>query len=149
MNTGQPVFSVKDNKIVPQNLPQRQLLIFKAIFFFFFCATMQHMEFLGQGSDQTHSCELHHSYGNTGSFNPLCWARDWTCGIGSGIYFLIFITQYLQDTQTKKIQQIPVLALSLYPQCLAHSRGSKTGVIEWLYWHLLHRQQVLGKCLQK
>ena len=36
MNTGQSVFSVKDNKIVPQNLPQRQLLIFKAIFFFFF-----------------------------------------------------------------------------------------------------------------
>ena len=37
------------------------------------------MEFLGQGSDLSHSFNLRHSCGHTGSFNPLCWARDGTC----------------------------------------------------------------------
>ena len=34
--------------------------------------------FLGQGLNLSHSCELHHSWGNTGSFNPLHRARDET-----------------------------------------------------------------------
>ena len=40
------------------------------------------MEFAGQGSALSHSCNLHHSYGNAGSFNPLCQAGidpDHTC----------------------------------------------------------------------
>ena len=37
-------------------------------FFFFFSAAPRHMEFLLQGSDVSHSCNLHHSYGNA---NPL------------------------------------------------------------------------------
>ena len=32
--------------------------------------SLRHMEFLGQGSDLSCSCDLHHS---TRSFNPLCW----------------------------------------------------------------------------
>ena len=34
------------------------------------------MEFLGQGSDSSHSCNLRHSCGNAGSLNALCWARE-------------------------------------------------------------------------
>ena len=46
------------------------------IFFFFsFLATPRHMEFLGQGSDPSHSCDPHRS---CISFNPLCWAGDRT-----------------------------------------------------------------------
>ena len=36
-------------------------------FFFFFLAAPQPMEFLGQGSDLSHSCNLSCSYSNTGS----------------------------------------------------------------------------------
>ena len=46
---------------------------------FFFLATPEHMEFPGQGSDPSCSCDLHHSYGNARSFNPLCQSRDQTC----------------------------------------------------------------------
>ena len=46
---------------------------------FFFLAAPQHMEFLGQGSDLSHSCNLRHSYSNTGSLNLVCQARDRTC----------------------------------------------------------------------
>ena len=54
-------------------------------FFFFFCflffslAVPWHMEFLGQGSDLSHGCNLSLSCNNAGSFNPLCRARDQTC----------------------------------------------------------------------
>ena len=40
---------------------------------------VQCMEILGQGSDPSCSCNLHRSYGNAGSFNPLCWAWYQTC----------------------------------------------------------------------
>lgn len=30
-------------------------------------------DFLGQGSDRSHSCKLHCSCSNAGSLNPLCW----------------------------------------------------------------------------
>ena len=43
-----------------------------------FLATPQHMEFLGQGSDLSCSCELCHIYGNARSFNPLCQAGNRT-----------------------------------------------------------------------
>jgi len=48
------------------------------VFFFFlpFLAAKQHMEFLGQGSDPSHSCYLSRSCGNAGAFNPPCPARD-------------------------------------------------------------------------
>ena len=32
-----------------------------------FLTSLQYMEFLGQGSDPSHSCDLHHGYGDTGS----------------------------------------------------------------------------------
>ena len=35
--------------------------------FFFFLAALQYMEFPGQGSDPSHSCDLHHTCSNTGS----------------------------------------------------------------------------------
>ena len=47
-------------------------LLHPKLFFFFFLATSWHMEFLGQGSDPSHCCNLHHSYGNSRSSNPLC-----------------------------------------------------------------------------
>ena len=46
---------------------------------FFVFPTLQHMEFPGQGSDPSHSCDLHHSFSNAWSFNSLCRARDLTC----------------------------------------------------------------------
>ena len=41
----------------------------------------RHMEVPRPGNflNPSCSCNLHHSYGNTSSFNPLHWARDWTC----------------------------------------------------------------------
>ena len=40
-------------------------------------AASQHMEFPSQGSDLSHTCSLYCSWGNAGSFNPLCQAGDW------------------------------------------------------------------------
>ena len=37
------------------------------------------MELLGQRSDLSCSWDLCLSCTNAGSFNPLCWAKDWTC----------------------------------------------------------------------
>ena len=48
-------------------------------FYFSFLASPQHMELLGEGSDPSHSFDLHHCCGIAQSFNPLCWAREWTC----------------------------------------------------------------------
>ena len=45
-----------------------QKLGFGHFFFFSYLAAPRHIEFLGQGSDLSHSCHLH---GNAGSFNPL------------------------------------------------------------------------------
>ena len=50
-------------------------------FFFFFFGRPVHMEFPGQGSDLSRCCDLHCSCGNTGSFNPLCWAGVRTCDL--------------------------------------------------------------------
>ena len=47
-------------------------------FFFPFLAALQHMEFLGKGSDPRGNCDLRHNYGNTGSLTP-CWAEDRIC----------------------------------------------------------------------
>ena len=48
---------------------------------FSFLATLGHMEFLGQGSDASHSCDPLCSGGNAGSFNLLwCQAGDWSPG---------------------------------------------------------------------
>ena len=55
------------------------LFFFSFLFFFFFSAALEHMEFPGQGSDLSHSCDLCRSCGNAGSFNPLYQAGDWTC----------------------------------------------------------------------
>ena len=40
------------------------LSFFFFFFFFFFLAALQHMEFPGQRSDPSHSCDLSHSFGN-------------------------------------------------------------------------------------
>ena len=50
------------------------------LFFFFFLAAPQLMEFPGQGSDPSHSFNLCYRCSNTRSFNTLCQARDrWCC----------------------------------------------------------------------
>ena len=49
---------------------------FLSFFSFSFLAVPWHAEFLGQGSDPSHSCDLHCSCGNAGSFNPLCQTRN-------------------------------------------------------------------------
>ena len=47
---------------------------------FSFLANPWHMEFPGQGSDPSHSCDLQcNSCGNAISFNPLCGPGDQTC----------------------------------------------------------------------
>ena len=49
--------------------------IFAFLGFVLFCfvlAALQHMEFMGQGSDLSHSCDLYRSYSNARSFSPLC-----------------------------------------------------------------------------
>ena len=57
--------------------------MWKQLFFFFypfsFLAAPWHMEFPGQGSEPSHSCDPYCSYNNARSFNPLCQARDRTC----------------------------------------------------------------------
>ena len=60
------------------------LCIFFWEFFFSFSfvyslAALHHMEFLGQGLDSSHICDLGCSWSNTRSFNPLCQAGDQTC----------------------------------------------------------------------
>ena len=61
-------------------------LSFLPLFSFFpfpFLAVLRHMEFLGQGSDPSCSCELLCSCGKLGSFNPLCWAGGWNLHPGA------------------------------------------------------------------
>ena len=55
------------------------IFISSQLFFFLsFSVHPQHMEFLGQGSDSSCSCNLHHR--NTQLIpNPLCWTRDQIC----------------------------------------------------------------------
>ena len=48
-------------------------------FFFLFWLLCRILEFLAQGSDLSHNCDLHCSCSNTRSFNPLCWAGGQTC----------------------------------------------------------------------
>ena len=52
------------------------IFAFLGFFFLFVClfflAALQHMEFMGQGSDLSHSCDLYCSYSNARSFSPLC-----------------------------------------------------------------------------
>ena len=55
-------------------------MFLKCIYLFLFILdAIPHMELPGQGSDLSHSCNLHHRYGNAGSFNPLCQAEHCTC----------------------------------------------------------------------
>ena len=55
----------------------RTLLFY--LLFFFFLAYPRHVEFLGQGSDLSHSCNLWHSCSNVRSFNSLHQAGDRIC----------------------------------------------------------------------
>ena len=63
--------------------PKRRLYIclwsVLSFFFFLFLAALGHREFLGQGWNLSHSCDLYHSCSNAGSFYPLCQALDQTC----------------------------------------------------------------------
>ena len=47
-----------------------------AFFFFFYGHTHGIWKFLDQGFNLSHSCDLHRSCSNTGSFNLLGWAED-------------------------------------------------------------------------
>lgn len=51
-----------------QNLGPESTSLF---FFLSFSATPWHMQFLGQGSDPSRSCDLYHSFSSAGFFNPL------------------------------------------------------------------------------
>ena len=61
----------------PYGVSASQKLFLKFIYFPFLAAS-RHMEFPGQGSDLSCSCNLLHSCGNTRSFKPLCWAEGIT-----------------------------------------------------------------------
>ena len=65
-----------------------QELVF-LIFFFFFFGCPAHLEFQGQGSDPKCSCDVCHSCGSAGSFNPLYWAGGRTCVLGAAEMQLI------------------------------------------------------------
>ena len=52
---------------------------FYFIIFYFYGHIQGIWKFPGQGLNLSHSCDLSWSYSNAGSFNTLCWARDWTC----------------------------------------------------------------------
>ena len=43
---------------------------------FFYGHTHSIWKFLDKGLNLRHSCNLHHSYSNLGSFNPLCWGQE-------------------------------------------------------------------------
>ena len=66
-----------------QRFTSRRLIGKCSSFFFFFFnfygCTHSICKFLGLGLNPNHSCDLHHSCGSTGSFNPGCWAGDWNC----------------------------------------------------------------------
>ena len=49
------------------------------IILFLFLAASRHMDFPGQESDPSPSCNLYCSYGNAGFFNPPCQTKDQTC----------------------------------------------------------------------
>ena len=46
---------------------------------FFYGCSHGIWKFPSQGSNPSGSCDLCLSCGHTGCFNPLCWAKDWTC----------------------------------------------------------------------
>lgn len=56
-------------KLVTASLPRQRLEngVHNSLFFFFFPATSQPMEFLGQGSESSYSCDLYHSCRNARS----------------------------------------------------------------------------------
>ena len=77
------------------------------IFFFSFLATSWHMEFPGQGSDPSHSCNLRHSCGNTGSLTHCAEPRIkpvyWHCRDASdpvvvqqGLQFIFFTSRIIE-----------------------------------------------------
>ena len=59
------------------------------VVFFPFLVTLRHMEFPGQGSDLSCSCDLCCSCGIARSFNPLCVAGGQTCVLGTAKMLLI------------------------------------------------------------
>ena len=73
---------------LPSLLPPSLLAFFPFLFFFLILwphpSHISHpshfhiWKFPVQELNPGHSCDLHHSYGHTGSFNPLCGARDRT-----------------------------------------------------------------------
>lgn len=85
------------------SLVSQPYLVFS--FLFFFCHTQGIWTFPGQRSNLNRSCNLHHSWGNAGSFNPLCGAGDQTC----------------------------VSAAETLPIPLCHSRNSCFGVLKQLF----------------
>ena len=63
--------------------PRRQLIFLILPFlwlylFIYFCHALDIRQFLGQGLNLSRRCNLRHSCGNSRSFNPLCWAGNWT-----------------------------------------------------------------------
>ena len=77
-------------------------------FVFFFLATLWHTEFQGRGSDPSHSCNLCHNCGNTGSFNPLCQDRKRTCNLCCGdSTHPIVAEQELQDFLIQIYSKLP------------------------------------------
>ena len=75
------VFEVTVNKAAENRCVNMSWVYTCVSFFFFFLpflAALWHMQFLGQGSAPSSSCNLYHSCGNTRSFNRLCQARSKT-----------------------------------------------------------------------
>ena len=71
-------WDTKELQRIPKNPLRFSFFPFFKFFFFFGCP-MAYGSSLARNLNPSHSCELHYSCGNTGSFNPLCQARDQTC----------------------------------------------------------------------
>ena len=54
------------------------VLVWFGLFVCFKCVRLGHLEVPGQGLNLSHSCDLHHSSGNAGSFKPLSQVRGRT-----------------------------------------------------------------------
>ena len=67
----------QEKDVTAENREIRRLSLV-CFFFFFTCHTYSMWTFLGQGFNLSHSCDLCHSCGNAGSFNPLHQAGDRT-----------------------------------------------------------------------